>query len=184
MAQAVISFFLLTLFISPGAALAQQNVNLTLLKRDTQIFEGIVTQLLKQHFTDPFALTGEPKGVYLQGYGIAVSFHINVNRSRIRSPWDPIRNPRAPSQPTKEAQIELIKQTMIQSLADYANSIKQLGAHDHITIAAHVEDRHELDPEKSRTVIAMTVTKDNVNLLAMKRISLEGFRERINVTQY
>jgi hypothetical protein len=184
MAQAGISLALVILLLSSGAAPAQQSVNLTLLKRDTQIFEGIITQLLKQHFTDPFALTGEPKGVYLQGYGIALSFHITVNRARIRSPWDPIRNPRTPVQPTKDAQVALIKQTMVQSLADYANSIKQLGAHDHITIVAHVEDRHELDPEKSRTVIAMTVTKDNVNLLAMKRISLEAFKERINITQY
>jgi hypothetical protein len=184
MAQVVVSAVLMILLFAPGAALAQQNINLTLLKRDTQIFEGIITQLLKQHFTDPFALTAEPKGVYLQGYGIAVSFHVSVNRARIRSPWDPIRNPRAPAQPTKEAQIELIKQTMIQSLADYANSIKQLGAHENITIAAHIEDRHELNPEKSRTVITMTVTKDNVNLLAMKRINLDGFKQRINVTQY
>ncbi len=157
-------------------------------KQETEIFEGIVKQILLQNFTDPFAITADPKGAYLEGYGLALGFHVSVNRARIRVPSifsdsNPTRTAPAGKR-TKAAQIQLIKRIMVQCLADYGNTVKHLAAHDKISITAHVEDRNELDPAKSTTVIVLTVSKDDLDQLSTKKITPEIFRERVRILEY
>jgi len=167
-----------------GLASAQQSQNLALLKRDTQILERIVYEVLKQSFKNPFAITAEPKGAYLQGFGVVVSFQLNVNRAKIRTPFGDLNAPKAAGERSKAEQIRLVKDSMRQCLADYGQSIKQLGPHDRIAVQAHVVDRNELDPAKSTTVLVLTCTKDDVNLLATGKLSLEKFKERVHVLEY
>lgn len=163
---------------------AQHTLNLDRLKRDTQVFEGIVHQVLKQNYSDPFAITSEPRGAYLQGYGMFFSFQINVHRKTIRTPFGEVQDPRKTSQRNTRDHLHLIKKTLIETLTDYGDTIKQLGGHDRISIAAHVEDRNELDPMKSTRTLVLTVAKDDVDLAAMKKISSENFRDRVNVVEY
>ena len=166
---------LLMLITLEGQARGPAGIDIDLFKRETQIFEGIVKQILLQNFTDPFAITGDPKGAYLEGYGLALGFHVSVNRARIRAPSIFGGSSSAKSAPagkkTKAAQIQLIKRIMVQCLEDYGNTVKHLAAHDKITITAHVEDRNELDPAKNTTVLVFTVSKDDLDQLAIKKIT-------------
>lgn len=174
----------LLLLFSLGSVNAQQSSNLVVLKRDTQILERIVSEVLKQNFTNPFAITAEPRGAYLQGYGVTLSFQLNINRATIRTPFGELKASRTVGQRSKDQQIKLVKDTMVQCLADYGNTIKQLGPHDRLTIQAHIEDRNELDPAKTITVLVLSVLKDDLNLLATRRVTLDQFKERVNVLQY
>ena len=178
------SFILLTVLSATGAAHAQKSLNQALLKREAQIFEGIVHNVLKQNFPTPFAISNAPKGTYLQGYGVVVFFHLNLNRGKIRTPFGEIDPPKGVGTKKKGEQIRLVKETMISCLADYGGTIKQLGGHDRISISAHLEDRNELDPTKRTTVMVLTVSKDDVDLVAMKKISLGQFKERLHVLRY
>lgn len=167
--------------------LAQQRLNMRLLKSDTQIFEGIVRDVIKQDFTHPYALESGPLTSYLQGYGIVVSFHLNINRANIRLPFTKsggIETSEQRPEGSMEKQIELVKSKMIDCLADYGSSIKQLSGHDRISISAHVEDRSELDPKKNKAVIVLTALKDEIDLLAMRKISPEDFRSKLSIVQY
>jgi len=163
---------------------AQQTLDLAMVKRDTAVFEKIVGEVLTQNFSSPFAITAEPRGAYLQGYGLSVSFQLNINRGTIRTPFGTMRAPASVNQRNREQQIRLVRETMTQCLADYGHSLKQLGPHDHITIQAHIQDRNELDPAKSTTVLVMSVLKDDLNLLATRKISPETFKERVHVLMY
>ena len=185
----------LTCLLSVDTGLAQRNLRLDLLKRDTQIFESIVRGVLKQSFTDPFAITTDPRGAYLQGYGVIFTFHIRVGRTKIRTPFgeiDPRRLGTGTSQRTKGGkpvsqggnQLKVVKESMIDTLRDYGSTIKQLGGHDHISITAYVKDRAVIDELNSSKVLVLTATKDDVDLVAMKKISSQTFRERVHVVEY
>jgi hypothetical protein len=170
--------------LGTGTAIGQQNLNLEMLKRDTQIFENIVAEVLKQNFTHPFAIQSGPLAAYLQGYGVSVSFHLRINRLKIRTPFGEVDDPTGGSSRSKSEQLQTVKDSMIRVLADYGNAIKQISGHDKISISAHVEDRYELDPARNQTVMVFTVTKDNIDLYNMKRIPFETFRERVMIAEY
>ena len=73
---------------------------------------------------------------------------------------------------------------MIECLEDYSRAIKQLSSHDRISISAHIDDRNELDPERKRIVLVVSASRDDVDLLALDKISREKFRERLLVLEY
>lgn len=176
--------FLWVLLVLGGPAHAQKGLDLALLKRHAQIFEGIVRNVLLQNFPNPFAISEEPRGTYLQGYGIMVFFHLNINRGKIRTPFGEIDAPKTVADRTKEEKIRVVRDSMIQCLADYGSTIKQLNGHDRITISAHLEDRYELDPNKSTTVLVLAVSKDAVDLYATRKISLEKFKDKVQIVRY
>ncbi|MFQ5739457.1 MAG: hypothetical protein ACE5JX_10645 [Acidobacteriota bacterium] len=179
------------LFLSGLWGHAQNSLNFATLKKDTQVFEKIVDERLKQDFSNPFAITDNPQATYLQGYGVVVSFHLNINRATIRTPWGQIAAPRKLGElsTAREArrvasQLGRVRAIMIQCLADFGSSIKQLGGHDRISISARIEDRNELDPLRRRTVVVVTASKDDVDLLRMNRISADKFKERVHILEY
>ena len=143
-----------------------------------------MNHILKQNFSDPYAVTGEPKGTYLQGYGVVVSFQLNINRATLRTPFGEMDIPRAERERSKDEQIRMVKESMIQCLAEYGSALKQLAGHDRITISAHVEDRNELDPAKKTSVLVFTAGKDDIDLYTMKRLSFDKFKERVHALQY
>ena len=173
---------------------AQSMLDFHSLKRDTQVFERIVDERLKQDFTNPFAITGDPQAAYLQGYGVVVQFHLNINRNRIRTPFGEIDAPpriagrnvlnaKSGIDPKKE-QLGKVRGILVDCLANYAGAIKQLNAHDRISITAHIEDRNELDPVMRKTVMVVTATRDDIDLLAMRKLSTEEFRRKVQVLEY
>lgn len=181
-----LSCLLIMILLTVPFSYAQQRLNIEMLKKDTQIFEGIVAQVLKQNFSNPFALEGTPLGAYLQGYGVVISFHLNINRDTIRTPWGEIDASvtRSGKRTKKEDKILQVRETMVQCLADYGSTLKQLTAHDRISINAHIEDRNQLDERKKLTVIVLTAPKDDIDLFTVKKIDLDTFRERLHVLQY
>ena len=182
----LLMMLLLLLLLAAPFSYAQQRLNIEMLKKDTQIFEGIVAQVLKQNFTNPFALEGAPMGAYLQGYGVVISFHLNINRDTIRTPWGEIDAAvtRGGKRPKKEDKILQVRNTMVQCLADYGSTLKQLTAHDRISINAHIKDRNQLDARKKLTVIVLTASKDDIDLFTIEKIDLDTFKERLHVLQY
>jgi len=182
-------FCLVVLFLALFTQLsAQQGYNLALIKRDTQIFEQIIEEVLKQNFNTPFALTAEPKGAYLQGYGVTFSFQLNLNRATIRTPFGEMKSAKSaatsPQKRSKEDQVRIVMDSMIDCLADYGHTVKQLSPRDRISIHAHVIDRNELDPARSVTVLVLTVLKDDIDQLSARKLSLERFKQRVHVLQY
>ncbi len=171
------------LLLTGSTALAVPDLDLGQLKKNTQIFERIVGEILTQTFPNPFALTGQVEGSYVQGYGVVVSFHLNINRSRIRTPFGEI--PARTEGPRSNAeQLNVLRESMVRCLADYGSAFKQLEAEERISINAHVEDRNELDATKKTTIVVISTSKQDLDLLTTEKISFEQFEDRIRVLQY
>ncbi|MDA2935453.1 hypothetical protein MYX82_14110 [Acidobacteria bacterium AH-259-D05] len=176
--SAILSTFLLV----STTAFAAGNLDLPLLKRNTKIFEGIVNEILKQNFPNPFAVTGAAEGSYLQDYGVVVTFHLNINRATIRTPFGLVGSSKE-TRPKKE-QLRILKDSMVRCLADYGATFKQLTGENSISISAHVEDRNELDSTKNTTIVVISTSKQDVDLLTTGKISFDQFEERVRVVEY
>ena len=167
-----------------GLGLGQARLNLTELKQDTHVFERIVDERVKLNFANPFAMTGSSQASYMQGYGVLVTFHLRIDRGKIRLPFGEIDAPNKLNKEAVKKQIARVQEILSECLSTHAGSIKQLGAHDRISISAHIEDRNELDPLARRRVLVITTTKDNADLLAMRRITQDEFMSRLHVLDY
>ena len=176
--RSVLSIFLL----AGTTTFAAGNLDLSQLKRNTRIFEGIVDEVVKQSFSNPFAVTEGAKASYLQEYGIAVSFQLNINRSSIRTPFGLVS--RGEENRPKEEQLRILKDSMVRLLGDYGGTFKQLSGENFIAITAHVEDRNELDPTRSTTIVIISASKKDVDLVTSGGISSEQFEERVRIIEY
>ena len=180
--RSFLSIFLLIFGLAGTTILAAENFDLPMLKRNTRIFEGIVNEVVKQDFPNPFAVTGGAEASYLQEFGIVVSLHLNINRSTIRTPFGLVSTQQ--EERSKEEQLRTLKDSMVRCLADYGGTFKQLNSGHFIAIAAHVEDRNELDSTRNTTIVIISASKENVDSLTMGRISSQQFQERVRITEY
>lgn len=178
-----ISFFgvLLGILCSLQAA---QSIDLNDLKRDTQIFEKIIQEILSRTFSNPFALEAEPQASYVRGFGVVVSFKVKINRATIRAPLGPIKAMTGSSRLSKKEQLSVIRETMIEALAKHADHIQQIGPDEQIAICAHVEDRNELDPNLSETIMVFSVTRADVERMARRELDFDEFKRRVTVLEY
>lgn len=153
-------------------------------KRDSRVFERIVGEVLRQSFTNPFAIAAEPQAAYLPGYGVVVSFHLKINRGTIRGFWGEYPNPSAEEGRTREEQLEIVRSIVLRALGDYGGTLKNLTAQERLAICAHVEDRNELNPGNSRVEIVASSAKEDIDLLMTQRISFDDFRSRVELVEY
>jgi hypothetical protein len=167
-----------------GRAQVIDDEGLSQIKRDSRVFENIIGEVLRESFDNPFAIAAEPRAAFLQGYGLNVTFHLKINRGTIRGPWGEINNPWTKQSQSKEEQVKGIKESMIQALADYGNTVKHLDPSHRITVCAHIEDLNELDKSKSRTVLILSVRKRDIVQYVTSRMNLEKFKKSVQVLEY
>jgi hypothetical protein len=158
--------------------------SLAQLKKETRIFEGVIEEILRQNFNHPYAIAGEPKAAYLRDYGVTVSFHLKINRGTIRTFFGETRSPLVSAPGSKQKQVQTVRSTMIGVLADFGATLKKLDGTDRIAICAHIEDRNEIDKSKNRSILVVSVKKDDIEQFSMKSITLEEFKSRTDVLQY
>lgn len=176
------SILLLVLSLAGTTVFSAPDLDLAVLKKNTQVFEGIVHQILKHNFPGPFALTAEPEGSYLEGYGVVFFFHLNINRQGIRTPFGLI--PSNEEKRSKKEQLKILKDSMIRCLADHGSTFKQLSGQQRISINAYVEDRNERQSNEKRTVLVISASKESVNLFTTDEMSFEKFKEQTSVIEY
>jgi len=154
------------------------------LKQDTRVFEKIINEVLRQKFSNPFAIAAGPQAAYLPGYGVVVTFYLKISRGTIRGFQKEI--PIEPESATRSRadQIDMVQEIMRQSLGDYGSTLKNLGNAESVAVCAIVEDRNELDPSRSRTDLVISSSKENIDLFSTKRIDREEFNRRLNWVEY
>jgi hypothetical protein len=154
------------------------------LKKDSRVFERIIGEILRQHFTNPFAVAAEPQGAYLPGYGVVVTFHLKINRGTIRGFWGEVGNTEPASGTSREDQLATVRRLLVQVLSDYAATMKSLDPGERVSVCAHVEDRNELNPGAARVEIVAVAKKSDIDLYATRKITLEDFQSRVSLLEY
>ena len=157
---------------------------LTAVKQNIQIFEGILTTVLAQNFPDPFAVLEKPKGVYLEGFGTVFSFEIDI--ATVKRP-----NLFSPTRPTPEEEKKAIaerlpklKELMVKTLAEHADSMESLGPDSQVAIAAQLFNSGFLSQPLELKTILIRTTKRNVTDFKAGRLNYEDLKKKIEMVQY
>jgi hypothetical protein len=147
-------------------------------------FEAAINNLIASTFSsNPFAIVYKAKGAYLPGYGVSVSFLINIHRAVINTPFGEIRT-RNLSPELKRRRIEELKEKLIQTLQDNGADFHQLSKNESVAIVAHVEDRNFPDEPSETKTIVISALKRDLDEFGRKSNRLKEFKQRMKIVEY
>ncbi len=154
-------------------------------RREIRNFEAVLTNVINSTFnSSSFALVQEPKGVYLQGYGVTVSFLINIHRAVLRTPFGDIRQGVDVTPELKKRRIADLKDKLIKALLDNGDNLRQLKKDDFVTIVAFIEDRNFPDEPSENKTLVLSVLKKDLDELAHKDDRRAEFIQRMRIVEY
>lgn len=184
-----LNIILLATLLLQGSFVQAEPLNgegLQQVKRDAALFSKIVGEVLKQSFDNPFALSAEPQGSYLEGYGVSISFLLRINRGSIRGIYGETRYPETSRNAgmSKVEKLSLVKKITSRTLVDYGGTIRGLDDDERISISAHIEDRNEWDPAGKMTIIVVSGTKKEINEMSKEDLTDEDLLRQLNTLEY
>ncbi len=154
-------------------------------RREIRNFENILFNVISSTFSaSPFALVQKPKGVYLQGYGVTVSFLINIHRAVLTTPFGDIRQGVDVTPELKKRRIEELKNKLIKVLLDNGDSLHQIQKDDYVTIVAFFEDRNFPDEPNENKTLVLSIMKKDLDELARRDDRWTEFKQRIRIVEY
>ncbi len=166
-----------------GARGAPVGIDYTLVSREIHGFEKAVNKALSATFSGaPFALSQPTKGVYLQGYGVTLSFTVNIHRALVTPfgvvPGDEI----TPEQ--KRRRIEALKDSLSHVLLDNGESLRQVRRDDCIAIIGFIEDRNFPEEENQNKTIILSVQKKDLDEAVRAEDRWKEFKLRLKTVEY
>jgi len=131
-----------------------------------------------------FALVQKPRGAYLQGYGVAFQFVINIYRAILNTPFGQMRKGNEVSPELKKRFIGDLKEKLIQTLMEQGASLSGLRDEDTVSIVAFIEDRNIPDEPNENKIIVISVLKKDLDDLAGKADRINEFKQRVKIVEY
>jgi len=190
--RAVALFAIWILLFSAAALPAGSNqepgddtrIDYAVAQQDILRFESVINDVINSTFsTSPFAIVQKAKGAYLPGYGISLSFLINIHRAVINTPFGQVRRSDV-SPDVKKRRIEELKEKLIRALQENGDSFRQLRKEDNVTIVGFFEDRSFPDEPNTNKTIVMKAYKKDLDELGRKIDRLKEFRQRMKIVEY
>jgi hypothetical protein len=171
--------------VMPVQEAAEGRPDYTLARSEIQNFELVVNNAINSTFsTSPFALVQKPKGVYLQGYGVAFSFLINIHRAVINTPFGEVRTQPDITPELKKRRIEEIKDKLMHVLADSGDILKQLRKDDSVAIVMFLEDRNFPDEPNENKTIVLSILRKDLDEVVRSEDRWKELKQRIKIVEY
>ena len=160
-------------------------VDYTATRREIRNFEGILNSVISSMFgSSPFALVQKPKGVYLQGYGVELSFLINIHRAVISTPFGDYRQGIEITPELKKRRIDELKERLVKVLQDNGDGLRQLKKDELVTIVAFFEDRNFPDEPNENKTLILSIHKKDLDELARRDDRWNEFKQRMTIVEY
>jgi hypothetical protein len=157
--------------------------NMRELKKESEIFENIINTALRQAVPHPMLIAEKARGSYLEGYGIAFTMTINLNRKLIIFPKSKSSDKADSSKdPTHEFMVK-IRRTLTSVLGLYGDTIKQLNDDAHISIVVHVLSRSVINNENFTRIMVLSTTK-NVIAEHRRKLNSREFHSKVHYIEY
>ncbi len=154
-------------------------------RREIQSFEAVLNSVIGSTFSSsPFALVNKPKGVYLPGYGITVSFLINIHTAVLKTPFGDVRQGEEITPELKKRRIDDLKEKLIKVLLDNGDNLRQLKRDEWVTIVAFFEDRNFPDEPNENKTLVLSVLKKDLDELGHRGDRWNEFKQRMRIVEY
>lgn len=180
-----LAFWIFALPLAAQKTQAANEISYATARSEIEQFGAMIGNVVNASFnSSPFALVQKPKGAYLEGYGAAFQFVINIHRAVLNTPFGQMRQGNEISPELKKRRIDELKEKLIQTLRENGASLAQLKSEDTISIVAFVEDRNIPDEPSANKVIIISVLKKDLDDLAGKVDRISEFKQRIKIVEY
>ena len=164
---------------------AEPKMDYALAQQEIRKFELVVNDVINSTFSSsPFAVVQKAKGAYLPGYGISLSFMINIHTAMINTPFGQVQRRPEISPEMKRKRIDELKEKLIRVLQDNGESFRQLRKEDNVTVIAFIEDRNFPDEPSANRTIVLSAFKKDLDELGRKTDRLKEFRQRMKIVEY
>jgi hypothetical protein len=181
-------FLAILTFALPLAAQKTQvsnEINLATARSEIKQFEVVLSNVVNASLnSSTFALVQKPRGAYLQGYGVAFQFVINIYRAILNTPFGQMRKGNEVSPELKKRFIGDLKEKLIQTLMEQGASLSGLRDEDTVSIVAFIEDRNIPDEPNENKIIVISVLKKDLDDLAGKADRINEFKQRVKIVEY
>jgi len=112
----LLAFWIFALPLATIKAQASGEINLAATRSEIEQFGAVINNVVNASFnSSPFALVQKPKGAYLQGYGVAFQFVVNIHRAVLNTPFGQTRQSDEISPELKKRRIDELKEKLIQA---------------------------------------------------------------------
>lgn len=146
--------------------------------------ELAVNEAITSTFSGSFAVVNRPKGAYLPGYGISLSFLVNIHRAFINTPFGQVRSKDAVTPELKRQRIEEMKEKLVHVLEENVEGFRQLKAEDNVSIVAFIEDRNFPDEPSANRTIVLSILKKDLDELRNRNDRAREFKQRMRIVEY
>jgi hypothetical protein len=164
---------------------AEPKMDYALAQQEIRKFELVVNDVINSTFSSsPFAVVQKAKGAYLPGYGISLSFMINIHTAMINTPFGQVQRRPEISPEMKRKRIDELKEKLIRMLQDNGESFRQLRKEDNVTVIAFIEDRNFPDEPSANRTIVLSAFKRDLDELGRKTDRVKEFRQRMKIVEY
>jgi hypothetical protein len=166
------------------ALLSKPGQDLAVVKQNIEVFEGILSTVLQQSFSDPFALLEKPKGAYLDAFGTVFSFEIDIATVKRPNLFSQARSTPEEEKKVFNERLPKLKELMQKTLAEHGDSMTSIGPEEQIAVVAQLFNSGFLSrPMELKTVIVRTAKK---NILDYKagRLNYDDLKKKMEVSQY
>jgi len=181
----LLAFWIFALPLATIKAQASGEINLAATRSEIEQFGAVINNVVNASFnSSPFALVQKPKGAYLQGYGVAFQFVVNIHRAVLNTPFGQTRQSDEISPELKKRRIDELKEKLIQTLSENGASLAELKSEDTVSIIAFIEDRNIPDEPNENKIIVISVLKKDLDDLAGKADRIGEFKQRIKIVEY
>jgi hypothetical protein len=173
---------LLSLFLLPCAA---QSPDYGAIKRQTQLFETLITTAVKQRFDIPFVMLQETRGAYLEGYGVVFTLEVNLRPMRFISPFDARPYTDKEIQDARAIKLRRIKEAEAlfrDLLRDHANGLAFLRPEESVAIVMHLFNTAEHRDVPTQLVVQ--AHRQAVMDAAGQKLTAAEFNKKLSVVTF
>lgn len=154
------------------------------LKRNIEVFEGILNTILAQNFPDPFTILEKPRGVYLDGYGALFSFEIDISTVKQATLFSPARATAEEEKKAFAERLPKLKGVLQKTLADHGDSLAALSSGEQVAIAGHLFNSGVLSAPLTLKTVLVRTPKKNILDFKAGRVTYEELKKRMEIVQY
>ena len=179
-----ISAALLAVVLGTTVLLSKPGQDLGAVKQNIEVFEGILSTVLQQSFTDPFAVLEKPKGAYLDGFGAVFSFEIDIATVKRPNLFSQARSTPEEERKIFNERLPKLRELMQKTLAEHGDSMSSIGPEEQVAVVAQLFNSGFLSrPVELKTIIVRT-TKKNILDFKAGRLSFDELKKKMEVSQY
>ncbi|MBZ5537448.1 MAG: hypothetical protein LAO31_15945 [Acidobacteriia bacterium] len=175
---------LLATLLSNSALVSKPGQDLAVVKQNIEVFEGILSTVLQQNFTDPFAVLEKPKGAYLDGFGAVFSFEIDIATVKRPNLFSQARSTPEEENKVFNERLPKLRELMQKTLAEHGDSMTSIGPAEQIAVVAQLFNSGFLSrPMELKTVI-VRIAKKNILDYKAGRLNYDDLKKKMEVSQY